>query len=99
MGRQKIEIKKNNRKSSLNTTFSKRRAGLFKKANELCILCGAEIAIIVFSPGGVKVFSFGHPSMETVLGKFLITKDGAPVPEVANGTVLSLLDAHCELNH
>ena len=51
-------------------TFSKRRNGLFKKANELAILCGAEIAIIVFSPGG-KPFSFGHPSVHAITQRFL----------------------------
>ncbi|MBW1279451.1 hypothetical protein KYD79_27145, partial [Escherichia coli] len=51
-------------------TFSKRRAGLFKKASELCTLCGAEIGIIVFSPAK-KPFSFGHPRVESVLDRFL----------------------------
>ncbi|KAI5661215.1 hypothetical protein M9H77_20538 [Catharanthus roseus] len=51
--------------SNLQVTFSKRRAGLFKKANELVTLCGAEVAFIVFSPGG-KVFSYGHPDVETL---------------------------------
>ncbi|RVX10733.1 Agamous-like MADS-box protein AGL62 [Vitis vinifera] len=50
-GRKKIEIRKIEKKSSLEVTFSKRRAGLFKKAGELCVLCGAEAAVIVFSPG------------------------------------------------
>ena len=30
-------------------TFSKRRAGLFKKAHELSQLCGATVAVLVFS--------------------------------------------------
>jgi len=51
-------------------TFSKRRAGLFKKANELSILCGAEIAIVVFSIGN-RPYSFGHPSVDVVAAKFL----------------------------
>lgn len=56
--------------SNLQVTFSKRRSGLFKKASELNTLCGADIAVIVFSPGG-KVYSFGHPSVELVLNRFL----------------------------
>ncbi|KAM7266997.1 hypothetical protein ACFE04_009163 [Oxalis oulophora] len=56
--------------SNLQVTFSKRRSGLFKKASELCILCGAEIVIIVFSPGK-KVFSFGHPNVESIIDRFL----------------------------
>jgi len=54
-------------------TFSKRRSGLFKKASELCTLCGVEIAIVVFSPAG-KVFSFGHPKVESVTDRFLARK-------------------------
>ncbi|CAI0385665.1 unnamed protein product [Linum tenue] len=56
--------------SNRQVTFSKRRSGLFKKASELCTLCGVEIAIIVFSPGH-KVFSFGHPSIQALLDRFL----------------------------
>lgn len=67
-GRQKIEMVKMKNESNLQVTFSKRRSGLFKKASELCTLCGAEIAMIVFSPGR-KVFSFGHPNVETVIDR------------------------------
>ncbi|KAJ6852965.1 agamous-like MADS-box protein AGL62 [Iris pallida] len=50
--------------------FSKRRAGVFKKANELSVLCGAEVALVVFSPAG-KPFSFGHPSVDHVASVYL----------------------------
>ncbi|KAF5743969.1 hypothetical protein HS088_TW08G00557 [Tripterygium wilfordii] len=68
-GRQKVEMKKMENESNLQVTFSKRRTGLFKKACELCTLCGADVAIIVFSPGN-KVFSFGHPDVETMIDRF-----------------------------
>ncbi|GFQ01739.1 agamous-like mads-box protein agl61 [Phtheirospermum japonicum] len=48
-------------------TFSKRRAGLFKKATELSIRCGAQIAIIIFSLSG-RVYSFVHPNVESAVG-------------------------------
>ncbi|CAL5209786.1 unnamed protein product [Lathyrus oleraceus] len=69
-GRQKIEMKKMSNESNLQVTFSKRRSGLFKKANELYTLCDADIALIVLSPGG-KVFSFGHPHVDTVIDRYL----------------------------
>ncbi|KAJ9698769.1 hypothetical protein PVL29_007703 [Vitis rotundifolia] len=50
MRRQKIKIRKIEKKRSLEVTFSKRRTRLFQKAG-LCVLCCAEVAIIVFSPG------------------------------------------------
>nr|XP_043634950.1 agamous-like MADS-box protein AGL62 [Erigeron canadensis] len=70
LGRQKIKIAKIQIKNHLQVTFSKRRSGLFKKASELCTLCGVEIAIVVFSPAG-KVFSFGHPKVESIVDRFL----------------------------
>jgi len=69
-GRQKIEMKKISNESNLQVTFSKRRSGLFKKASELCTLCGAYIALIIFSPSE-KVFSFGHPNVETIIDRYL----------------------------
>ncbi|XP_022762555.1 agamous-like MADS-box protein AGL61 [Durio zibethinus] len=69
-GRQKIQIKKLEDESSRQVTFSKRRNGLFKKASELCVLCGANIGIIVFSPKG-KPFCFGHPNVETIVDRYL----------------------------
>ncbi|XP_057426540.1 agamous-like MADS-box protein AGL62 [Lotus japonicus] len=69
-GRRKIEMKKITNPSSLQVAFSKRRSGLFKKVNELGILCGGESAFIIFSPSG-KVFSFGHPSVDSVIQRYL----------------------------
>ncbi|KAF5187481.1 Agamous-like mads-box protein [Thalictrum thalictroides] len=74
MGRKKIPIEKIQRSAHRQVTFSKRRTGLFKKASELCILCGAEVAIVVFSPAG-KVFSFGHPYVESIIDRFLNQHD------------------------
>ena len=49
--------------------FSKRRVGLFKKACELCMLYGAEIAIVIIFPDG-KLFFYGHSSVETLVESF-----------------------------
>ncbi|KAM0860829.1 hypothetical protein ACQ4PT_046293 [Festuca glaucescens] len=72
MGRQKIEIRRIESEEARQVCFSKRRAGLFKKASELAILCGAEVAAVVFSPAG-KAFSFGHPSVEAIFERFAPT--------------------------
>ncbi|KAI3721468.1 hypothetical protein L2E82_32480 [Cichorium intybus] len=69
-GRQKIEIKRITDESSLLVAFSKRHAGVLKKASELCTLCGVEMAIIVFSPNK-KVLSFGHPSVQAIVDRFM----------------------------
>lgn len=84
MGRRKIEMKMVKDSSSRQVTFSKRRTGLFKKANELATLCGAEVAIVVFSPGG-KPFSFGHPNFDSVADRFL-NQDPKPKDENVIGS-------------
>ncbi|XVF00646.1 hypothetical protein REPUB_Repub04eG0019000 [Reevesia pubescens] len=91
LGRQKVEMVKMKNDSNLQVTFSKRRSGLFKKASELCTLCGTEIGIVVFSPGK-KVFSFGHPEIGTVIDRYL---NGNP-PETS-GT-MQLIEAHRNAN-
>lgn len=88
-GRQKIEIKKMENESNLQVTFSKRRAGLFKKASELCTLCGAEVALIVFSPGE-KAFSFGHPSVDAILDRYL----NGSVPPMPPSASMQMMEAH-----
>ncbi|KAF5446404.1 hypothetical protein F2P56_032035 [Juglans regia] len=81
-GRRKIEIKQLENKSTKHVTFSKRRAGLFKKASELCVLCGVDIAIIAYSPGE-KAYSFGHPNVDTVLNSYL-TGNALPAYSAVN---------------
>ncbi|CAN6467002.1 unnamed protein product [Victoria cruziana] len=98
MGRQKIEIKKITNEEARQVCFSKRRNGLIKKAGELCILCGAEIAIIVFSPAG-KAFSYGDPSVDAVIDRFLDPTAHVPAPPDAQraSTIEELNRQHDEL--
>ncbi|KAG4392431.1 hypothetical protein GLYMA_04G142550v4 [Glycine max] len=69
MGRGKIEIKRIDNASSRQVTFSKRRTGLFKKAQELSILCEAEVAVIVFSNTG-KLFELSSSGMKRTLSRY-----------------------------
>lgn len=57
MTRKKIQIKKIDNISSRQVTFSKRRKGLFKKAQELSTLCDADVALMVFSATN-KLFEY-----------------------------------------
>lgn len=68
MVRQKTQIKKIENLAARQVTFSKRRRGLFKKAQELCTLCDVDIALIVFSATG-KLFHYSPSSMNQVLEK------------------------------
>ncbi|KAL0741148.1 hypothetical protein Bca4012_082661 [Brassica carinata] len=95
MGRQRIPMVRIKKETHRQVTFSKRRAGLFKKASELCTLCGAEVGIIVYSPAK-KPFSFGHPSVESVLDRYLsrnnlsIAQEQKPQGNTAASGVLNM---------
>ncbi|KAF9622698.1 hypothetical protein IFM89_032619 [Coptis chinensis] len=66
MVREKIQIKKITNTTARQVTFSKRRRGLFKKAEELSILCDADVALIIFSATG-KLFEFSSSSMKEII--------------------------------
>jgi hypothetical protein len=68
-GRKKIEIRPIESKVARQVCFSKRRVGLFKKAIELATICDAKVGAVAFSPGS-NVFTFGHPSVDSVLDRF-----------------------------
>ncbi|KAK9941693.1 hypothetical protein M0R45_007389 [Rubus argutus] len=86
-GRQKIQMRKMENNSNLQVTFSKRRCGLFKKASELSTLTGVEIAMIIHSPGN-KTYSFGHPSVQAVIDRYLGVNPGPATTEKSETEVL-----------
>ncbi|KAF8115256.1 hypothetical protein N665_0029s0094 [Sinapis alba] len=54
--------------------FSKRRKGLYSKTSQLCVLSGAQVAILATSPcskSHVSFYSFGHSSVDNVVSAFL----------------------------
>ncbi|KAK4723783.1 hypothetical protein R3W88_026562 [Solanum pinnatisectum] len=57
-------------KRSQGVKISQMQKSLFKKANELSILCGIQIAIIIFSVGRQPIL-FGTPDVETVVQQFV----------------------------
>ncbi|KAK4805042.1 hypothetical protein SAY86_004859 [Trapa natans] len=66
MAREKIKIRKIDNITARQVTFSKRRKGLLKKANELSVLCDAEVAVIIFSATG-KLSEFSSSSVRDIL--------------------------------
>ncbi|GLJ27195.1 hypothetical protein SUGI_0533050 [Cryptomeria japonica] len=69
MVRGKVHLKKIENPVHRRVTFSKRKAGLLKKATELSVLCEAEVGLIIFSPTG-KLFEYGCPSMNRIIGTY-----------------------------
>ncbi|CAM0870858.1 unnamed protein product [Alopecurus aequalis] len=58
--------------------FSKRRPSLFAMAGHLSALCGADTAVVVFSPSARgNAHAFGSPSVDAVLQR-LDSQDGEP---------------------
>ncbi|XP_028754544.1 MADS-box protein JOINTLESS-like [Neltuma alba] len=66
MAREKIQIRKIDNATARQVTFSKRRRGLFKKAEELSVLCDADVAVVIFSSTG-KLFHYSSSSMKKIL--------------------------------
>nr|AGH39915.1 MADS domain protein [Beesia calthifolia] len=64
MGRGKIEIKRIENPTNRQVTYSKRRGGIMKKAQELTVLCDAQVSLIMISSTG-KLFEFTSPSTTT----------------------------------
>lgn len=77
-GRRRVAIERMENAANRQVTFSKRRGGFFKKATELCTLCGAHLAIAILSEG--KAYSCGHPDVESIVDKFLELNLDAEVP-------------------
>lgn len=96
-GRQKVKMVKMENHSNLQVTFSKRRAGLFKKASELCTLCGAEAAILVFSPAN-KPYCFGHPNVKSVVDRLAAAGMDHPPPQPDPTRSNLIIDAHRNSN-
>ncbi|XP_031497540.1 agamous-like MADS-box protein AGL65 isoform X2 [Nymphaea colorata] len=71
MGRVKLKIKKLENSNGRQVTYSKRRAGIVKKAKELSILCDIDIILLMFSPTGKATLCHGERSaIEDVIGRF-----------------------------
>jgi len=50
MGRKKLKLKRIESLKERSSKFSKRKKGLFKKAEEVALLCDSDIMLIVVSP-------------------------------------------------
>ncbi|KAJ3670767.1 hypothetical protein LUZ60_008193 [Juncus effusus] len=74
IGRQKIAIEPIQNEPARQVCFSKRRNGLFKRVQELAVLCGAHIKIVVFSPAG-KPYSYIHSSDSSTLNCHMALPD------------------------
>ncbi|XP_034216221.1 MADS-box protein JOINTLESS-like isoform X2 [Prunus dulcis] len=73
--RKKIKIKKIDYLPARQVTFSKRRRGIFKKAEELSVLCESEVAVVIFSATG-KLFDYSSSSIKDVIERYKAHTNG-----------------------
>ncbi|XP_045815051.1 MADS-box transcription factor 6-like isoform X2 [Trifolium pratense] len=69
MGRGRVVLERIENKINRQVTFSKRRSGLLKKAFELCVLCDAEVALIIFSSRG-KLFQYSSTDINKIIERY-----------------------------
>ncbi|CAK7355378.1 unnamed protein product [Dovyalis caffra] len=79
MARNKLPLKKIDNPYRRNITYSKRKAGIIKKATELSVLCGADVGVLMFSPNGRLTSFASNGRIEDIFLRYL---DQANVPEV-----------------
>ncbi|KAM0786638.1 hypothetical protein ACM66B_002090 [Microbotryomycetes sp. NB124-2] len=73
-GRRKIEIEYIHKKEKRHITFSKRKAGIMKKAYELATLTGTQVLLLVVSETGI-VYTFTTSAFQPLVGS---REDGSP---------------------
>lgn len=104
--RRKIDIKFIQDKSRRHITFSKRKAGIMKKAYELSVLTGTQVLLLVVSETGL-VYTFTTPKLQPLVtkaeGKNLIQAClNAPEPSTGNENGVdgeSTVDSPEDVNH
>ncbi|KAI9299154.1 SRF-TF-domain-containing protein, partial [Neoconidiobolus thromboides FSU 785] len=66
--KRKIKIEYIKDKSRRHITFSKRKAGIMKKAYELSVLTGTQVLLLVVSETGL-VYTFTTPKLQPIVTK------------------------------
>ncbi|KAM6555985.1 hypothetical protein CsatB_003004 [Cannabis sativa] len=69
MVRGKIQMKRIENATSRQVTFSKRRSGLLKKAQELAVLCDVQLGLIIFSQKG-RLYEFSTTDMQNIIERY-----------------------------
>ncbi|KAJ4834312.1 hypothetical protein Tsubulata_014210 [Turnera subulata] len=90
-GKQKIDMKKIDKKDKKLITFSQKLELSYFQACELSTLTGTEVGIVIFSPAG-KPFSFATSSIDHMANHFL-----GRHPPTNNGQVHPIVEAHRQL--
>lgn len=89
MGRKKIQISRIEDERVRKVTFTKRKAGLMKKAMELSMLCDCEVGLIIFTPQpDQKLYKYGSKDMDSVVRR--VKTATGPVESVHNSDYMNI---------
>ncbi|CAL5016796.1 unnamed protein product [Urochloa decumbens] len=93
MARGKVQMRRIENPVHRQVTFCKRRMGLLKKANELAVLCDADIGVMVFSPHG-KMYELATNGYKAAYGQMQGESSRKKKPQAIPQEVLAL---KCEI--
>ena len=74
MGRRKIDIVRIDNERHRQVTYTKRQAGLIKKATELAILCDAQVGVIIFG-ANAKMSLYSSTPIDQLLTRYNENKE------------------------
>lgn len=67
-----------NKRAQLNSTFLKRKGGLFKKAHELSVLCSVDVAVFIFGQNK-KLYEYSSCDMRELITRYTyVCPTGSP---------------------
>ncbi|XP_069143141.1 agamous-like MADS-box protein AGL66 [Solanum lycopersicum] len=67
MGRNKIVMKKIEDSTSRKQFYSNRKDSIVKKSNELAVVCGTDVGLLMFSPSGQLTTYSSKESIEDIM--------------------------------
>ncbi|XP_027770887.1 agamous-like MADS-box protein AGL104 [Solanum pennellii] len=67
MGHNKIVMKKIEDPTSRKQFYSNRKDSIVKKSNELAVVCGTDVALLMFSPAGQVTTYSSKESVEDIM--------------------------------
>ncbi|KAF3322975.1 agamous-like MADS-box protein AGL62 [Carex littledalei] len=96
-GRRKLPLEKIEKLNARQVCFSKRRKGLFHKAYEISVLCGAHVEVLAFSSAG-NPFSCAYPSNSpSLFAKVIGLPSEQSLPELISNSQTALSQQLSEL--
>ena len=104
LGKRKINIQFIEDKNRRHITFSKRKAGIMKKAFELSTLTGTQVLLLVASETG-HIYTFATPKLQPIItkpdGKALIQTclNSTDIDETSSSNTMTTTTSHFQKHH